>query len=228
MSRERLLILLHGDVVGVLEQSDVPGASSLTYEVGHVAVSGAVLSASLPLQRSTYPPARVMPYLRGLLPESRPTLLTWGDRLGTDPDDVLAMLAFMGWDCPGAVQFCRESDLDQLRARAGEYEEVDEEYIANRLRSLGNRPGSWSMTQEHWSLGGQQDKFALALIDGHWHEARGSAATTHIFKPGISHLSSQAMVEHATMSAARALGVDAAHPSGGLLSGTAQAPRAEI
>jgi serine/threonine-protein kinase HipA len=84
------------------------------------------------------------------------------------------------------------------------------------------------MTQEHWSLGGQQDKFALALIDGHWHEARGSAATTHIFKPGISHLSSQAMVEHATMSAARALGVDAAHPSGGLLSGTAQAPRAEI
>jgi serine/threonine-protein kinase HipA len=33
------------------------------------------------------------------------------------------------------------------------------------------------MPDEHWSLPGQQGKFALARRDDRWYEARGSAAT---------------------------------------------------
>ena len=50
---------------------------------------------------------------------------------------------------------------------------------------------------EHWSLAGQQEKFALAQLfarDGRamgWAEAKGSAATTHILKPGIGRLHHQ-------------------------------------
>ena len=44
-----------------------------------------------------------------------------------------------------------------------------------------------------------------------WHEARGSAATTHIIKPGIGRLHHQSLVEHATMRAASTLGLDVAH-----------------
>ena len=50
----------------------------------------------------------------------------------------------------------------------------------------------------------------MAKVNGVWHEAPGSAATTHIFKPGIAELKHQALVEHATMVAANELGVDVA------------------
>ena len=43
-----------------------------------------------------------------------------------------------------------------------------------------------------------------------WAEAKGSAPTTHIVKPGIGRLHYQALVEHATMQAAAALGVNVA------------------
>ena len=65
-------------------------------------------------------------------------------------------------------------------------------------------------------MAGQQEKFALAQLrtrDGRprgWAEAKGSAPTTHIVKPGIGRLRDQALVEHATMRAAAALGVEVA------------------
>jgi serine/threonine-protein kinase HipA len=210
VSIERLRVLLRGQPVGVLERSDSQAQPAFTYDPHHVASSSFALSASLPLQRETYAPERVAPYLKGLLPENRDTLNAWADRLGTNADDVFAILARMGWDCPGAVQFCLEDALGDLRDRRSEYARVDDAYIAQRLRHLVSQPASWTMPEEHWSLGGQQEKFALALLDGSWHEAQGSAATTHIFKPGIPRLKNQALVEHVTMAAARIVGVDVA------------------
>ena len=210
MTAERLLVLLRGQPVGTLERIDDRLQPTFTYDPGHVASSGIALSASLPLRRETYRAEPVAPYLRGLLPENRDTLTAWADQLSTDADDVFAILARMGWECPGAVQFCAEDRLDELRSRGAEYKPLGEDYIAERLRDLIERPASWSMPEEHWSLGGQQEKFALARLNGSWHEAHGSAATTHIFKPGISRLMNQALVEHATMAAARAVGVEVA------------------
>jgi serine/threonine-protein kinase HipA len=120
------------------------------------------------------------------------------------------MLASMGWDCPGAVQFCRPGDISLLVSRTGDHVEVSEADLARRLRDLRQDPASWTMPAEHWSLGGQQEKFALARIGGRWNEAHGAAPTTHIIKPGIRHLQNQALVEHVTMSAAAALGLDIA------------------
>ncbi len=120
------------------------------------------------------------------------------------------MLAEMGWDCPGAVQFCRPSMLDALTDREDHYEPITEADIADRLRRLTDQPASWTMPGEHWSLGGQQEKFALTRRGDTWYEAHGSGATTHIIKPGIKSLQHQALVEHATMAAAADVGVDVA------------------
>ena len=210
MANDRLLVLLSGEVIGVLERGDEPTSLSFVYEPSYVATSTVALSSSLPLRQAPFPARAVLPYLRGLLPENPQTLQLWADRFGTVPADVFAMLSSMGWDCPGAVQFCREQDLQALHSREDEHIPVSDDYIAQRLRGLARQPAGWSMPQEHWSLGGQQEKFALALIGGQWHEARGSAATTHIFKPGIPHLRSQALVEHATMVAASQVGVEVA------------------
>jgi serine/threonine-protein kinase HipA len=203
--------LLYGEVVGHLERTNDRSAATFAYTEKYAGLGEVALSARLPIAGSTFPGSRTEPYLRGLLPENPATLDLWSRRLGTGPDDLFGILAAMGWDCPGAVQFSEPTLADELLTRACEYEPVTDAEIGERLRALTARPASWTMPDEHWSLGGQQEKFALAWIDGGWHTAYGSAATTHIFKPGIQALFHQALVEHATMAAAAAIGVQVAH-----------------
>ncbi|MFB6724084.1 type II toxin-antitoxin system HipA family toxin [Kribbella sp. NPDC056345] len=207
---ERLAVLLYGQVVGRLEQAAEGDLPTFSYDDAYVSDGAVPLSLRLPISQTPYSAQRVEPYLRGLLPENSATLGRWADRLGVAPDDIFAILAEMGWECPGAVQFCRPDDVDDLLSRNGEYKPVSDADIAERLRELVAEPASWSMPGEHWSLGGQQEKFALTLLIGQWHEAHGSAATTHIIKPGIKILHHQALVEHLTMAAASELGVDVA------------------
>lgn len=87
--------------------------------------------------------------------------------------------------------------------------------MAREIARLRDNSADWTLPGEHWSLAGQQGEFALARQvrdDGSfgWAEAFGSAPTTHIVKPGIGRLHHQALVEHATMRAAGALGVSVA------------------
>lgn len=205
----RLAVLLYGSLIGWLEREgrDQP---RFTYTPEYVRVGRVPLSLRLPIGSQTIPAKRVQPYLRGLLPENMNTRQQWAQSLETDPDDTFDMLAEMGWDCPGAVQFCHEDKIEDLRARAGEHVGVSEADIAQRIRDLSDAPAMWTMPGEHWSLGGQQEKFALANVGGRWFEAHGSAATTHIFKPGIKVLKHQALLEHVTMQASSMLGVDIA------------------
>jgi serine/threonine-protein kinase HipA len=207
---ERLAVLLYGQVVGQLERTAGGDLPTFSYDDAYAAAGTVPLSLRLPIALTAYSGRQVEPYLRGLLPENRATLGRWADRLGVAPDDIFALLAEMGWECPGAVQFCRLDDVEDLLSRNGEYKPVSDTDIAERLRELVDEPASWSMPGEHWSLGGQQEKFALTLLAGKWHEAHGSAATTHIIKPGIKVLHHQALVEHLTMAAASGLGIDVA------------------
>ena len=132
------------------------------------------LSARLPIQRGPYSAKRAKPYLFGLLLENEDARAACSDQLGVSVDDAFGILAVMGWDCPGAVQFCREEDLEELRTRKGEYRPIRDTEIAERIRALVGDEPSWAMPGEHWSLGGQQEKFALARIDGCWHTAHGA------------------------------------------------------
>lgn len=210
MTGETLAVLLRGTHIGFLERPTERDDPSFTYTADYVRDGSVSLSARLPLQNASFPPDRVMPYLMGLVPESVEARERWARQLQVPPDDAFSMLATMGWDCPGAVQFCRPDQMEALEARGGEFMAVDDAAIADRIRSLSRASASWTMPEEHWSLGGQQEKFALAHIDGRWHEAHGSAPTTHIIKPGIARLHHQALVEHLTMRAAALVGIDVA------------------
>ena len=207
---DRLVVLLYGEVVGYLDRAEQGVDPSFTYDSGYVRDGEVALSARLPLRHQPYSPEKTAPYLLGLLPENSQTRDLWARRLSTSPDDTFGILAEMGWDCPGAVQFCRPDAVDELTRRDEVYQAVTAADIAQRLRRLGSDPASWTMPDEHWSLAGQQEKFALTWRAGSWHEAHGSGATTHIIKPGIRTLHKQALVEHATMAAAAAVGIDVA------------------
>ncbi|WP_124054273.1 HipA domain-containing protein [Arcanobacterium ihumii] len=85
--------------------------------------------------------------------------------------------------------------------------------IAQRLKELhdGNEP-SWISKNEHWSLAGAQEKFALhrSQFGGQWYQVTGSVPSTHILKPGILNLKAQAFVEVLSMKTIQKLGIEAA------------------
>lgn len=210
MSGRELLAVAYDDVMGIVTQASPTGALRFTYDSGYDGVLP--LSTLMPIAGRQYSGRTVQAFIEGLLPEDPGTRARWARALDVAADDSLALLAQMGWDAPGAIQFCAPDDLDTMQARSQDTRRVSHDEIAARLRDLRARDAaSWTLPDEHWSLAGQQSKFALARLSDGWHEALGSAATTHIIKPGIGRLHHQALVEYATMQAAAALGVDVAH-----------------
>ena len=204
---KRLSVLIGGDVVGRLSQMP-DGSLRFSYESGY---SGVPLSLCMPVSNVAYGDDRVRPYLAGLLPEDDKVRRSVAREHGVSANNPYALVACMGLDLPGAVQVCAEHDLDDVLGRAGAYVEVTEADIASRLATIsGPEPASWFAPDEHWSLGGQQAKIALARFDGRWYSCEGSAATTHIIKPGIRHLNYHALNEHFCLKLAGACGIPVA------------------
>ncbi|MFZ2502342.1 MAG: type II toxin-antitoxin system HipA family toxin [Nocardioides sp.] len=211
MRQTELAVVMYGQVVGHVRQQSRTSEPEFSYEAAYVAGHTTPLSVLMPVAATTYRGVRVQAFLEGLLPEDPQIRQRWAGRLEVESDDAVGLLSQMGWDCPGAVQFSTVDELDDMLARAHELPRISAGDIATRLRDLRTTgQASWTMPSEHWSLPGQQAKFALTRLSDGWHEAHGSAATTHILKPGIGRLHHQALVEHATMRAADRVGLPVA------------------
>lgn len=203
MTAGALDVLIAGKLAGTLSQD---GAGSLSFAYGR-GYRGVPLSSSMPLSTRPYRDKAVLPYLWGLLPEDPAARRHVAADAGISPNNPFALLGVIGLDCPGAVQFVPQgSDAyrdERLVAVSGAE-------IARRL-AKGRRDGAgWIANDEHWSLGGQQSKFALRRMDGRWYSCEGSAATTHILKSGVRGLAHQALNEYVCMRLATSLGVPAA------------------
>lgn len=182
---------------------------SFVYEPSY---SGPPLSLSMPLSNRAYGDKIVRPFLFGLLPDDSAVRQAMGREFGVSGNNPFAMLEHIGLDCPGAVRFCAASEVERaLSETIGGLAPLSDGEIARRLRQGRDRSDvSWVDDREHWSLGGQQSKFALRYQDGEWFRCEGTAATTHILKPGISYLHFQALNEFVCMRTASACGLAAA------------------
>lgn len=213
-SSDQLVVVLYGRLIGRLDR-EPKGEVSFTYDPSYLGGRARPqLSMRLPLRPERQLSRRVLPFLDGLLPENREARRQKAKGRGVS-DDPMSLLAVMGWDCPGAVQITPDDQVEEMLGQPGGLEPVTDADIGRRIARLRDHTAEWTLPEEHWSLAGQQEKFALARSergDGSlgWAEARGSAPTTHIVKPGIGRLHHQALVEHATMTAAGVLGVDVA------------------
>lgn len=169
------------------------------------------LSLALPPMLGSHTGRPVEAYLDGLIPESDAALEAIRRQYGADPQDRMSVLAAIGKECAGAVQFCLPGEVADVRARRGELVPVSDAEIEQRLAEMDrNEEASWIMPGEHWSLGGTQQKFTLRRHADRWWLAHGSEPTTHIVKPGIRTLKAQALAEHVSMRAAADLGLDVA------------------
>ncbi|MFN7051067.1 MAG: HipA domain-containing protein, partial [Gemmobacter sp.] len=146
------------------------------------------VSRSLPLRPERYSGPPVIAVFDNLLPDSDDIRRRLAERVGADGLDAHSLLARIGRDCVGALQFLPEGEVPEAgTALTGE--PLDEAEIAAMLKDLGRTPlGIRRERDFRISVAGAQEKTALLFHAGRWIEPTGTTPTTHILKPAIGTL----------------------------------------
>lgn len=169
------------------------------------------LSLSLPLRSGhLYGQRLTKPWLMGLLPDDARVRERWARQFEVSPDNPSALLEHLGRDCAGAVQIAPVSAVSDLLNQTGSLTSASDTAIGTRLRGLRAESDRWSNEHDRWSLAGAQSKFTLARTESGWAFTEGTAASTHIVKPGILGYRGQALNEHLCQKAFGAVGIAAA------------------
>ena len=209
---EELVCLLGGEEVGRLRQ--VSGRTTFAYSGTWREDDEAYpLSLSMPLAAAEHGPAIVEAFLWGLLPDNERVLDRWAKRFQVSARNAFGLIANVGEDCAGAVQFVRPERLDEvLSGAADRVEWLDEKEIAERLRLLREDHAAWRLPSDtgQFSLSGAQPKTALLLEGDRWGVPSGRLPTTHILKPPTGQFDGHAENEHVCLALARALGLPTA------------------
>ena len=215
-TRVPLDVYLNSRLVGRLRRM-ANGAIDFQYDPSWLDWEHALpISTSLPLREDRYGGDPVVAVLDNLLPDSEPVRRRVAERVRAEGYDAYSLLAKVGRDCAGALQFLPEG---QEPGSAGMLEgrEVDDGEIVRRIRNLARVPLGVDADEEfRISIAGAQEKTALLHWKGKWHLPRRSTATTHIVKPQIGVLpggvdwSRSVENEHLCLRLAAALGLPAA------------------
>jgi len=212
MSRE-IVAILDGRATGRVVQ-DNPGRLSFTYnEQWRSAADAYPLSLSMPLALAEHGNAKIDPYLWGLLPDNEIVLDGWARKYHVSARNAFALIASVGEDCAGAVQFVRPERVEHMLAEAAPpIEWLNQAGVADRLRALREDHAAWRIPRDagQFSLAGAQPKTALLLENGRWGVPSGRIPTTHILKPPSGDFDGHVENEHFCMELARALGIPVA------------------
>jgi serine/threonine-protein kinase HipA len=206
-----LVVVLNGEVTGVLTHEF--GRPRFAYIDDYATTPAQTpLSLSIPLRPGhLYGHRTTAPWLAGLLPDDPRVRERWAREFHVSPDNPSALLEHLGRDCAGSVQIGPANAISDLLTHAGHLQPVTDADIGARLRQLHNESDHWTQAQDRWSLAGAQSKFTVTSTPGGWAWPHGSAASTHIVKPGITRFHSQALNEHLCQKAFSLIGIPAAH-----------------
>lgn len=123
-----------------------------------------------------------------LLPDNDDIRRRVAERLGADGTDAYSLLARIGRDCVGALQFLPEGEEPEPMDKIAE-QPLSEYQIAALLKDLKRAPlGIRRENDFRISVAGAQEKTALLFHEGQWLEPSGTTPTTHILKPPIGTL----------------------------------------
>jgi serine/threonine-protein kinase HipA len=209
MSQE-LIVIADGREMGRVSRDD-RGRLSFTYSENWRTAPGAYpLSISMPLTLTEHGNAKIDPFLWGLLPDNEIVLDNWARKFQVSARNAFGLIAAVGEDCAGAVQFVRPERLDAILTETpSEIEWLDEAAIAERLRALRADHSAWRIPRDtgQFSLAGAQPKTALLFEKGRWGVPSGRMPTTHILKPPTGEFDGHAENEHFCLELARSLGL---------------------
>lgn len=183
-----LNIFLNGQSVGQLaKQAD--GAVSFVYASDWLNRSDAFpVSLSLPLRSTRFTGDRVTAVFENLLPDSKPIRTRVAERVGAAGTDAYSMLAEIGRDCVGALQFLPEG-IEPGPLQAIDGVPISDSEIEELLKNLAKAPlGLDDDYDFRISIAGAQEKTALLRNEDRWFKPIGTTPTTHLFKPQIGQL----------------------------------------
>ncbi len=134
---EELVAILDGHETGRVVQDD-RGRLSFTYnEAWRAAADAYPLSISMPLALAEHGNEKIYAFLWGLLPDNEMVLDHWARKFHVSARNAFALIACVGEDCAGAVQFVRPERLEAILGEAPPpIEWLDDAAISQRLRAL--------------------------------------------------------------------------------------------
>lgn len=215
--RVPLNVFLNGRLVGRLKK-ETSGAIEFQYDPLWLNWEHTFpVSLSLPLREDRYVGDPVIAVFDNLLPDNADIRNRLAARVSAEGADAYSLLAAIGRDCVGALQFLADGS-DPGPAGSIEGKPIDDARIATLLAELGTNPLGISQDDEEFriSIAGAQEKTALLFWKNKWHVPHGSTATTHILKPQIGKraggidLSQSVENEHLCMQLTNALGLPTA------------------
>ncbi|HEX4487301.1 MAG TPA: type II toxin-antitoxin system HipA family toxin [Terriglobales bacterium] len=210
-----LNVFLNARLVGRLSR-ETTGAIDFQYDGSWLQWENAFpVSLSLTLREDRYVGAPVTAVFDNLLPDNDDIRRRLAARTGAKGHDAYSLLAAIGRDCVGALQFLPQGE-EPGPAGTVEGRPIANQEIAGILHELSAAPLGVSREGEfRISIAGAQEKTALLRWKRRWWIPHGSAATTHIFKPAIGQrgnldLSLSVENEHFCMTFAAGLGLPVA------------------
>ena len=186
-----LRVLLNNRLVGQLHKA-VSGAIGFQYDHTWLEWEHALpISLSLPLREDAYRGEPVVAVFENLLPDSDALRRRVAENVGAAGTDAYSLLAAIGRDCVGALQFVSADDdgYESGDAATIQGETVNDAAIEQLLKGLAQAPLGLSHDEGfRISMAGAQEKTALLRHKGRWLKPHGSTPTTHIFKKQIGRL----------------------------------------
>lgn len=179
---------LNGRKVGLFTRQST-GAVEFIYDPAWLAWPATfAISLSLPLREQRYLGDPVLAVFDNLLPDEAGIRRAVAGRVGAAGDDAFSLLAAIGRDCVGALQFLPpDEEPGPAGLVAGAPLSRDE--VGLLLAGLARAPlGLGEDADFRISLAGAQEKTALLRRDDGWWTPHGASATTHILKPQIGRL----------------------------------------
>jgi len=184
-----LRVLLNNRLVGQLNKA-ATGAIDFQYDPSWLEWEHALpVSLSLPMREDAYRGEAVTAVFENLLPDSAALRRRVAEKVGAAGTDAYSMLAAIGRDCVGALQFIGLDESYDTAASTIRGQRVDEVAIERLLRDLSQAPLGLNRDEAfRISIAGAQEKTALLRHRRRWLKPLGTTPTTHILKKQIGRL----------------------------------------
>jgi serine/threonine-protein kinase HipA len=184
----RLNVFLNSRLVGQLNH-EASGAIDFRYDPAWLAWEHTMpVSLSLPLREDRYIGAPLSAVFDNLLPDNAGIRKKIAERVGVEGIDAFSLLAAIGRDCVGAMQFLPDY-MEPGPAGIIKGRPVTDSEIADMLGNLARSPLGLEPGEDfRISIAGAQEKTALLRYKGRWAKPAGTTPTTHILKPQIGEL----------------------------------------
>ncbi len=216
-ARHPLNVFLNAKLVGRLKR-EASGAIDFQYDESWLGWDKAIpVSLSLPLREDRYIGDPVFAVFDNLLPDNEGIRKRVAEKAKAEGDDAYSLLAAIGRDCVGALQFLPE-DMEPGDAGTISGRKVSDDEISSIIANLARNPLGIQDDDQDFriSIAGAQEKTALLYWKKNWYVPHGTTATTHILKPELGKLengidmSFSVENEHLCLELVRALGLPAA------------------